>query len=203
MDTIGSGNTNDAMQPLFQLGTRVEEQCHASPEWKQIALGTVLCPECKVVRPEWHHRPVDVAVRPAPRKAAFVHLWWKGLKVFRRDVIKVLERYMEDFVIGTCTDENSGALVEDYVTCTTRNRIVLVGNEYSQYNECGACDAKWLKTARQPALYLKVEDIPVLGRHVYQDWRGSLLVDSVVREALVSRPAAGVLFEEIGLIEPK
>lgn len=179
---------------IYQMTPKSEEQCHADSAWLQRALGRELCPDCKSIKSEWHPRELHVRLDHRPRRAATLGLWWTGVDIFRRDLIEILEPFLEGYVIGPCEDEE-GDLIKNYVTCYTNRPIIIRGDKYCEYNYCESCGACWIGRTRNN-FALKRD---VVGRAVYQDRGGTLYLNHEAA-ALVQANVKGVRLWPISII---
>jgi len=65
-----------------------------------------------------------------------------GIRTFHRDFIDQIRDHLADFALGRCFDPQ-GNLIEEYVTCYSRDYFVTRGNKKSQYRTCPSCDTTY------------------------------------------------------------
>lgn len=126
------------MKMLLNVVSKADWAPSARRYWLEKAQNTILCKYCGTVNRKLFPEPVDIVLTEVP-KGSLMHVWYIGIRVFRRNFIARLEPYMKDYVLGKCYDEKE-KLIKDYVTCYMRKYLVLRGQQGSNYEVCPECN---------------------------------------------------------------
>lgn len=109
----------------------------ADESWLSL-LDNGLCSQCRCVDRRAFSKPLDIVLEGKPE-------WWisflpenVNLRIWRKDFIDSISKYLEGFVIGRCITTD-GSVIDEYVTCYTDRTLVIRGNRQSKYNICPNC----------------------------------------------------------------
>jgi len=177
------------MENLLILISSHPDPIHATKQWRKQARGGILCPECTSIRRSQFPTPVDIVLRERPEQTICEPIWWTGVSIFHRDFIEQIRKHMGRFTFGKCFLED-GTVVEEYVTCYSRDYIVIRGTAESEYGICSTCGTTTSMGHFPhciPEFYLKYGPI-------YQDGSGNMLIDEALFCEMELSPWRG-LFE--------
>lgn len=127
------------MKNLVRVVSNHPESVHTTREWLQKAYGTILCPECNSISQSQFPRQIDIVLSKHPDHRITGGVWWTSVRTFHRDFINQICEHISDFVTGKCFDRD-GMLIEEYVTCYSKNYIVVRGRAGSNYGICAQCN---------------------------------------------------------------
>jgi hypothetical protein len=146
-----------------------------------------LCPECLHVDRSRYPQPFDVVIESLPasleephlKEIRQVSLFFANIPftIWRRDFIDTLREEMSGMVIGQCVLPD-GSEVSEYVTCYSKNYVILRGNRQSRYRICPRCGCNASEIHNSP-WYLLSKDIQ--GGPIYQDSECRLYVDPEIQ----------------------
>ena len=126
------------MKNLLRLVSLSEDPTHATAEWRSQAIGTIFCPMCHNIKNSVYPKSIDLILEDIPDNSIHDPIWWVGISIFHIGLIEQIVPYFLDYVLGKCFDSD-GNLVNDYVTCYSKDYIVVRGVEGSKYKICPEC----------------------------------------------------------------
>jgi hypothetical protein len=127
------------MRTVLRVVSKGDCAPNAQHRWLEQARGRILCSYCGKINRALYPDPINIGLTEVP-DGTLTHVWYIGIRVFRRDFIRRLEPHMTDYVLGKCYDENE-SLIRSYVTCYMQKYIVVRGQKGSDYELCPECNA--------------------------------------------------------------
>ena len=164
---------------LIEISTTISDPIHATKRWRDEERPRLVCPQCESIRRDLYPAPLNVELKRWPSLRLCDHVVLAGMDIFHLDFISQIREHLTNFVLGKCFGPD-GRLIEEYVTCYTRTRIVVRGAKGSEYricNTCGAIPSGYMEPRHVLSSYL-------YGASVYQDYHTALLVDEAIIQSL-------------------
>lgn len=124
------------------MGLREVRSDYSNPvwpdlEWVKGELGRTLCSKCRKIDRSRYPQAIDAHLRNLPEGQACAGLWRTGLRVFHKSLIRHLQPFLEEFVVGRCF--HNGQLIQDYATLYGSNYVVVRGDALTKYYICEQC----------------------------------------------------------------
>lgn len=167
------------MGNLIRISTWISDPIHATRHWRNQERTRLICPQCGNCRRDLYPEPLNVELKQWPSLRLSDGVVFGGMDIFHRDFIGQIRKYLDDFVFGKCFGPD-GRLIDEYVTCYTRERIPVRGGKGSKYricNTCGAIPSGYIEPRHVLSSYL-------YGASVYQDYQTAILVDEAIVKSL-------------------
>lgn len=144
-----------------------------TPQWRDEALGQIVCRRCGRLDRRWYPKQVDIHFLEHEDGPILLAGFRTPLRAFRRDFIDQIRPCMRDFIFGRCYD-NKGREVKRYVTAYTKNWLVEHRDESTKYVRCPECGIFNSNVVLPPGYVLRHELPP---GPVYQGCAGALYLD--------------------------
>jgi hypothetical protein len=164
---------------LIKIGTIISDPIHATKRWRDEERPHLTCPQCERIRRDLYPLPLNVELKKWPNYRLCDYVWLGGMYIFHHAFMNHILEHLGSFVLGKCFGPD-GRLIDEYVTCYTKARIVVRGAEGSKYRICNTCGAI-------PSGYIEPRHVLnsyLYGAKVYQDYHTALLVDEAIIEDL-------------------
>lgn len=126
-------------QFLTRLAPR-EENWWALPDstWARAQVGTLLCPECRVLqRSTVYPRPIDAVIMRYQDGLSYSAVAGGGVKLIHDKLFERLEPHLRDCAVGLCT--RNGRALTDYRTFYMRQELTLLGDAEAENYSCSTC----------------------------------------------------------------
>jgi len=127
------------IKTLIEISTNHPDPVHATPEWRQKAYGTVICPECHRINRNQFPCPCDVVLLNHPGNRIIGGIWYTNIEIFHINFIEQIDKYLTDFTLGKCLT-SKGDVIDEYITCYGKDYIIVRGDKTNQYRICGTCN---------------------------------------------------------------
>ena len=127
------------MKNLLLLVSLHKYPIHAEADWRSKNMGKLICRTCRrIKRSKVYPGEIDVILSDYPGDIITGAIWWTGLRLFHVDFINQIRACFTGCIFGKCYGPD-GNLVKDYVTCYSKDYIVVRGVEGSKYKICPEC----------------------------------------------------------------
>ena len=164
------------MRSIYKVTSNDEEWLHTTKEWLRYERDNYKCKnvDCYRLDRSIFPNPIDIVIKKTPKQ----NLICSGVafslgRIFHLDFIEQIKPYMEGFVFGACYLPDK-TLVKDYVTCYSKDFIVVRGAYGSKYIQCQACGSVVGHPAKEPKYVL---NDCLRGRKVFQNAIQLLYID--------------------------
>jgi hypothetical protein len=185
------------MKNLKMVCSNHPDPIHSTGEWRRKAYGSILCKECHLLNRNIFPEPIDVTLNERPQFRITGGVWWTGVRIFHKSFLEQIKEKIEDFVIGRCFDKD-GNLITDFVTCYSKDYIVIRGQKGSKYEICNECNT--------------ISPIPGINPHyiprfyltnslIYMDSDCSMYIEENLAKKINFTPWTDLEFETIPIID--
>lgn len=106
--------------------------------WRRRCPQNGLCPTCGHVDRRRYPAPFDIVLQQAPEGQPCPRVEGTGVTIWRREVVEMVAEHLRDLAFGRCFLAD-GSELSRYVTCYSRDCVVIRGNRYSRYQTCPDC----------------------------------------------------------------
>jgi hypothetical protein len=154
------------MQLLYRLNSNSYFPIHTTGQWREEAIGIVMCPQCSSVDLSRFPEPIDIVLNDYPTGIVGGGVFFTGVSIFHTNLIRQMQDVLpqSEFALGRCLDAD-GRLIEEFLTCYSRAFIVRRGQVGSRYKVCTGCGA--IETIARMPHYIPRFYLSHL--HVYMD----------------------------------
>lgn len=182
------------MSLIYEISSKFDDLPRSTREWRQCEKGKYSCKTCqKLNRNGIYPKPVDVAIDEKPASEPIViGVFFSFGDLYHINFIDQIRSYMTQFVFGKCYLPD-GSLVKNYVTCYSKNTIVIRGKKGARYYQCNEC--KSVTGPLNPPHYTL--HMYLDGSGVYQDAIQTLYLDEWLVDEIDFSPWPDMILEPI------
>jgi hypothetical protein len=188
------------MSFIYRVTSDYDVCLQTTREWRRFESENYYCRKetcCKLDRSRFPE-PIDVVIKALPKgKYLREGVFNSRADVYHVDFINQIRPYMEGFVFGKCFLAD-GSLVKDYVTCYSKDFIVIRGALGSKYIECAECGNVVDHPAKEPQYVLRRY---LKGKKVYQSVTQCLFLDEELAMKLDFSPWVKTELEPIPICD--
>ena len=164
------------MAYIYRVTSDYDACLQTTHEWRRFEKENYYCKKDTCYRLDRFRfpEPIDVVITGLPPKKYLREgVSNSRADIYHIDFINQIRLYMDGFVFGKCFLPD-GTVVKDYVTCYSKDFIVIRGAIGSSYIECAECGNIVGHPAKEPRYVLRRY---LKERKVYQDAIMSLYLD--------------------------
>jgi len=163
------------MRYIYKVTSNDEEWLHTTKEWLRYERDNYKCKnkECYRLDRSKFPGPIDTVIKKTPKQKMICSgVAFSMGRIFHLDFIEQIKPYMKRFVFGKCYLPDR-TIVKEYVTCYTKDFVILRGAPGSSYIQCEQCKTV-VGSPKDPVYVLRSS---LKDRRVYQDAIQSLYID--------------------------
>ena len=164
------------MSIIYEITSNDEEWLHTTKEWRRFERDNYKCKNkaCNKLERNLFPKSIDAVIKKVPmQRLVCSGIFDSMANIYHVDFISQIRPHMEGFVFGKCFLPD-GTVVKDYVTCYSKDFVVIRGSIGSSYIECAECGNIVGHPAKEPRYVLRRY---LKERKVYQDAIMSLYLD--------------------------
>ena len=163
------------MALIYEVTSNHDYWLHSTKEWMRYEKKNYVCKSkilCNKLDRTIFPNPIDVVIKKVPEtKIICSAVFGCVATIYHIDFINQIRSKMDGFVFGKCYLPDK-TLVKDYVTCYSKDVIVIRGAYGREYFQCADC--KSIVSAKDPVYVLERY---LTGASVYQDAIQGLYID--------------------------
>lgn len=163
------------MALIYEVTSNHDYWLHSTKEWMRYEKENYVCKSkvlCNKLDRTIYPKSIDVVIKELPEtRILYSRVFGSIAAIHHVDFINQIRTKMDGFVFGKCYLPDK-TLVEEYVTCYSKDVIVIRGAYGSKYIQC--VDCKSIVSAKEPIYVLERY---LTGASVYQDAIQGLYID--------------------------
>jgi len=186
------------MSLIYELSSTFDDIPLATREWRIYQKEHYRCKvqQCqKLDSKRIYPKPVDLTIDGiswGKTEPIVIGVFYGCSDLFHINFIDQIRSYMEGFIFGKCF-LSDGSQLNNYVTCYSKDTILIRGSQGTVYNECSQCMSVSC-TPKEPRYTLKMY---LKGCGVYQDAIHTLYLDESLVDKIDFSPWPDVVLEPI------